>query len=168
MVHLSAAKDVLKFSLLKHCLTEIPMGLWVCFIFLCDIWQQSNLQVLDTDATGDLQAQKVQRIKTSSALSFFPLTLKLSGCTSDWRTGHRYACAPGFLLSFPLLMCYKDRYFTEKGLLPAINTDKLQVLLCVAQILLSIPFLHDRFERVFSVSTYCWKGRQSTGISTGL
>lgn len=43
----------------------------------------------------------------------------------------------------------------EKGLLPAINTDKLQVLLCVAQILLSISFLHDRFECVFSVSTHC-------------
>lgn len=45
--------------------------------------------------------------------------------------------------------------FLEIGLLPAINTDKLQVLLGVAQILLPISFLHDRFECVFIISTYC-------------
>lgn len=43
----------------------------------------------------------------------------------------------------------------KAGLLPAINADKLQVLLGVAQILFSIPFLHDRFECVFIVTTYC-------------
>lgn len=43
----------------------------------------------------------------------------------------------------------------ETGLLPAINADKLQVLLGVAQILLPVPFLHDRFECVLITSTYC-------------
>lgn len=48
---------------------------------------------------------------------------------------------PPFL---PTVKVPNDR-FLETGLLPAINADKLQVLLGVAHILLPIPFLHDGF-----------------------
>lgn len=43
----------------------------------------------------------------------------------------------------------------ETGLLPSINANKLQILLGVAQILLPISFLHDRFECVLIIGTYC-------------
>lgn len=56
----------------------------------------------------------------------------------------------------------------ETGPLPAVNANKLQVLLGVAQILFAVPFLHDGFECVFIISTYCWQWKQSTCISTNL
>lgn len=43
----------------------------------------------------------------------------------------------------------------ETGLLPSIYANKLQVLLGIAQILLPVSFLHDRFECVLIISTYC-------------
>lgn len=43
----------------------------------------------------------------------------------------------------------------ETGFLPPINANKLQVLLSVAQILLPVSFLHDRFKCVLIISTYC-------------
>lgn len=63
------------------------------------------------------------------------------------------------LFLLPTVKSATITHVLETGLLPAINANKLQVLLGVAQFLLPISFLHDRFECVLIISTYCQKGR---------